>query len=283
MQDIVAQKVIYHGNCPDGFASALVAFNVFGDKAQYLPAYHNKPHEFTANDEVLYFLDFVYPLPIMQALAAQAKAIYIIDHHKGAEPTYAWLRTQPNCQVIVDYQHSGAVLTHLHFNPDTDVPLLLQYIEDRDCHFDKIPEAKVALLWLDAHPFVFGLWNAFLRFDKVIWDRVEGYNQPMLKKYVSMVLAAAKQGVQLRDGIQGIPAQVTFASEQMAGDVATLMAKKCEGLGIAVVLQANGEMRGSLRGEGYDLIPIAQALGGNGHSYAAAFPLTPELLGKLLA
>lgn len=272
-------KVIYHGNCPDGFASALVAFNALGDKAQYIPAYHNSLPNFNVENEDLYFLDFVYPKSVMEGLIAQSKRTVVIDHHAGAEPVYTWLRTQPQCQVIVDYAHSGAVLTHLYFNPGTEVPLLLRYIEDRDCHFNDIPEARVALLWLDAHPQNFGLWNAFLRFDSTVWERVEGHNQPMLKKYTSMVKACADQGAPFH--LEGIPALITFCHEQMASDVALAMSKRCEGLGVAVVMQANGQMKGSLRGEGYDLIPIARQLGGNGHSYAAAFPVTPEFLAQL--
>lgn len=81
-------KVIYHGNCPDGFASALVTFNALGDKAQYIPAYHNSLPNFNVENEDLYFLDFVYPKSVMEGLIAQSKRTVIIDHHAGAEPVY---------------------------------------------------------------------------------------------------------------------------------------------------------------------------------------------------
>ena len=34
-------KVIYHGNCPDGFGAALVAWREYKSNAEYVPAYHN--------------------------------------------------------------------------------------------------------------------------------------------------------------------------------------------------------------------------------------------------
>ena len=36
-------QILYHGNCPDGFGAALVAWLVYGDNAIYIPVYHNQP------------------------------------------------------------------------------------------------------------------------------------------------------------------------------------------------------------------------------------------------
>ena len=178
--------------------------------------------------------------------------------------------------------NSGSVLAWKHIYPGIQIPLLLKYIEDRDCHFNKIPDAKVALLWLDTHPFEFGLWNAFLKFDQTVWHKIIETNGSMLKKYKSMIRKAASQSVETK--LSDYPAAFCFATEEIASDIASELSQRVNGIGMALVLQSDGSIKVSLRSnEGLNMIPIAQALGGNGHAYAAAFKCTPDKLRDLLA
>lgn len=265
-------KIIYHGNCPDGFGAALVAWLELKDAAEYIPAFHNVPPPDVSGYDVL-MLDFCYGASDMQKIANSAKSLTVIDHHAGAFPTLSTLDKSPNVKILADDSHSGAVLAWKHYHPEKEVPKLLRFIEDRDCHFNKLADSPAALLWLDTHPYNFQLWRTFLNFEDSVWQKIIDHNQPMIKKFKSMVSRAASQSVATT--LAGYPASMCFGTEELASDVALTMANKCGGIGMVCVLQTNGTIKTSLRAIGIDLIPIAKALGGNGHSYAAAFQCSP--------
>lgn len=266
--------ILYHGNCPDGFGAALVAWMFYGDKATYTPVYHNRPVPELQSKEV-YLIDFCYNIGQMKEIAEKVEKLVLIDHHEGVSSVAEELKSLKNTEVFFDITNSGAVLAWKYFYPGNPVPKLLQFIEDRDCHFNKIPEAKAALMWLDTQPFVFSLWKTFLNFKDEAWEKVISYNQPMVKKFNSMIKRAAKQAVTTTLG--GYPAALCFGTEETASDIATEIAKKVSGIGIVFVMQANGSIKASIRtNQEINLIPIAKKLGGNGHPFAAAFPCTPE-------
>ena len=67
MTDTILNKkvlIIYHKNCNDGFGSALVAWKVFGENADYYATTHSmKPPDVTNKD--VYILDFSYSKEII--------------------------------------------------------------------------------------------------------------------------------------------------------------------------------------------------------------------------
>lgn len=272
--------IFYHGNCPDGFGSALVAWLNYGEKARYVPVFHNQKMPNIESKQVI-FLDFCYSEEVMLHIAQNVEKLIIIDHHQGIHHILKNLEKLSNVQIFYDHHHSGAVLAWKYFYPHQPIPKLLSFIEDRDCHHNQLEEAKIPLLWLDTQPFVFSLWNSFLHFDDSIWKKIENFNQPMIKKFTSMINKAAQQSVNTI--LAGYPAKICFGTEETASDIAVKLAQSCKGIGIVLVLQQNGSMKASLRTkEQIDLIPIAQKLGGNGHSYAAAFPCSLKMLDQLL-
>lgn len=268
--------ILYHGNCPDGFGSALCAWLKYGDSATYTPVFHNeKPPKLQSKNVVM--IDFCYPLEEMEKIVAEAENLVVIDHHQGISKVIEKIKLFENVEVIYDLNHSGAYLAWEYFHPGTEVPKLLKFIEDRDCHFNKMENANAALLWLDTHPFVFNIWKAFAGFTDEVWGKIIEHNQPMVKKFNSMVYKAAKQSVKTTLG--GYPAAFCFGTEETASDIALHLSEMVSGIGMVFVLQSNGSIKASLRTKKeINLIPIAQKLGGNGHPYAAAFPCSPEML-----
>jgi oligoribonuclease NrnB/cAMP/cGMP phosphodiesterase (DHH superfamily) len=123
--------VLYHANCTDGAGSALSAYLVFGDSAEYVPVqYGEKPPKIEVG-AMVYIVDFSYPAEILLEMAARASFIQILDHHKTAKETLSCV-DHPNIKVHFDMDQSGAVLTWKFFHPDRPVPLLLRHIQDRD-------------------------------------------------------------------------------------------------------------------------------------------------------
>jgi len=140
--------ILYHANCPDGFAAAFAAWLKFGDTAQYIPVQYGHPVPDWDNfPEVMpatvYILDFSYPRDVLESLAARPDVdrVIVLDHHKTAAAQLAGLclvrydrdRTdQPKLQVEFDMDKSGAVLAWEYFHQDRPVPEMFLYIQDRD-------------------------------------------------------------------------------------------------------------------------------------------------------
>lgn len=99
------------------------------------------PVEMTKDRDIL-IVDFSYPLPVLRAMAKEARSVLVIDHHKTAqedlaelpEPDRNWQKdTLPfNLAAIFDQERSGAGLTWDYMHPGTPRPRIIDLIEDRD-------------------------------------------------------------------------------------------------------------------------------------------------------
>lgn len=123
--------VLYHANCTDGAGSALSAYLVFGDSAEYIPVQYGEKQPLIEVGAMVYIVDFSYSAEILLEMAERASFIQILDHHKTAKETLACV-DHPNIKVHFDMEQSGAVLTWKFFHPDRPVPPLLRHIQDRD-------------------------------------------------------------------------------------------------------------------------------------------------------
>jgi uncharacterized protein len=129
--------IIYHANCMDGFGAALAAWVRFGNTAEYVAArYGDDPPNIVDRD--VFILDFSYPLETMCTIQMQSTKLVVIDHHKSALPVLNALRLRPFAgdEIVFGIDQSGAVLSWGYFH-QSPVPLLFQYIQDRDLwHWD---------------------------------------------------------------------------------------------------------------------------------------------------
>lgn len=172
MQENVHTTVLYHANCPDGFAAALACQLHLGETAQYLPvSYGQPPPPIPAGHEVL-IVDFSYPKATLDDIAKQqflhgTEQLTVLDHHKSAQEDLATIRDdhpRPNLHVHFDMEESGATLAWKYFqgakHPDTleiEMPRLFKYIRDRDLWRWQLPMSKEISLALGAYPRDFGL------------------------------------------------------------------------------------------------------------------------------
>ena len=273
----------YHGNCPDGFAAACCARKALaGAPLALIPALHGMPlPEPDPKSETVYFLDYCPSPDFARRIAEAGSAVIVIDHHLGALPQIQAIASIPGCKAVYDAGHSGCALAFRHFFPGKEMPKLLSFIEDRDLCRNSIPDAEIALLWLDVHPFEFSLWEAFMGFSDETWNKIVDSNGPMAKKFKSIARKASAQSIPC--SIAGAPARLAFATEETAPAVALCLSQTHGCLGVALSLQPNGWAKASLRSAGPDdLVPIAQSLGGGGHPFASAFPMPPGMVAHAL-
>lgn len=159
--------VLYHGNCYDGFGAAFAAWLKFGDRARYIPVLYGKPLPDLPDAEVVYIVDFSYSKDVLLALALKAKVI-VLDHHKTAEADLAEIVGLENPQVIFDMHRSGALMTYEHLFPGQPVPLLFQYLSDRDLWTFKLDQSARVHKAVASFPMDFATWaNEFLDLDRL--------------------------------------------------------------------------------------------------------------------
>lgn len=175
--------VIYHGvGCTDGFGAAFAAWLKLGDSAEYLPMEYGATYSFDLsgvvvnhvwyeiNEREVFILDFGFPREVMEDIFVHAKRVVWLDHHKtafemwlGATPTHGqYVLGVPNT-IWLDNNKSGAVLAWEYFHPDTEVPMLIQRIDDYDRGRFKLNDTKEFHAALASYkPWSFEQWESFL-------------------------------------------------------------------------------------------------------------------------
>src|SRR3989344_4937574 len=114
--------VFYHADCTDCFTSAWVAWKKFGNRAEYLPYFHDDEPPKMKNKEV-YMLDMTFPEKVTRRLMKD-KSLYALSH-------------------------SGCVLAWKYFFPKKPVPEFLLYIEDVDIWRQKMKGSHFLYCYLD--------------------------------------------------------------------------------------------------------------------------------------
>lgn len=308
--------VIYHADCADGFGAAFAAWMKFGDEATYIPMqYGHDPiyPEFGLN-KVVYILDFSLPKPQMEHLLKIADRVVWLDHHKTAFEM--WCGGIPECGyyddrdtspdwtidhvTILSNNKSGAMIAWEFFHPGTEVPKLIQHIDDRDRWRFKMEGTKElnAALWSYA-PWSFEQWWRLFydktdatdkRTDLIQEGRaiLRAHNQHVQ----SSVKKATKCAIRSNSPFANAPGSVIdgFVRYEVSGlavncpahlasDVGHELANKSGTFGLCWYLDETLTVRCSLRSNGdYDVSAIAKHFGGGGHQNAAGFSTNIETL-----
>lgn len=303
--------VIYHANCADGFGAAFAAWLKFGDEAEYLPVQYGRRINWGTNSDGLlsingepqrevYILDFNFPREIMDQIFALSKRVVWLDHHKSAFEEMGFVYEkgmQHSCKHIVDDKHhvllndnkSGAMLAWEYFHPGTEVPLLIQHIDDYDRWQFKLEGTKAfqKALWSYA-PWSFEQWDllgaggdcftrdiyaegeAILRaHEQNVQSVVEGATMPC-----RLLKAEPKPGGEHWEALFPVDATGLAANcpPHLASDVGHELATESGTFGLLWSMDKDGKIKCSLRSNGdYDVSAIAKVFGGGGHKNAAGF------------
>ena len=153
--------IVYHGYCPDGFTSAWVAQKFwirknpnlnFKKELKMVHASHEgnliDPPEWAHGADIL-FVDFMYPVTLMQKFKDIANNVFVIDHHTHTEERCKELLIH----YVYDVNKSGATLTWDTYFPETLAPWFLKYIEAGDLwRWGVLPWDKVITRALYSYP-----------------------------------------------------------------------------------------------------------------------------------
>lgn len=255
--------ILYHGGCPDGFACYVIVKRLFpevvGISCSHSPTFvfADLLPQVTGKNVVM--CDFSFARPQLDTLISVTASFLLIDHHVSAQTALADL---PDQYKIFDQAHCGAVLTWHHFYPGQPVPLLLQYVEDRDLWRKQLPSTDEVSLALHSFRYNFDKWVLYLEDEKIPELMSLGSTfQTGINEYLSSKLTEVK----IEDGV----GYVESASCQ--SELGNLMMKRLD-LKYAVVYSFDGlKSQFSLRSldNKTDVSQVAQTYGGGGHRNAS--------------
>jgi len=263
---------IYHKNCTDGFGAAL-AVKVYCDRlgveCDYIPAqYGDQTPDVTG--KTVFIVDFSYDRETLIALKEQADALTVIDHHKSAMQDLDGLD-----YCVFDMSRSGAVLTWATLNPDTPVPLLLNYIQDRDLWLWEMENSKqvsAALLTLEKK---LELWALYLDDGKVEELVLKG---SAIVDYQNLQLARTPKGEKIPMATIGGHHVPCVNATHLVSEMGEQLA---QGFPFAALYFDRFDKRVySLRSakDGIDVSAVAEQYGGGGHFHAAAFAVDKPVI-----
>jgi oligoribonuclease NrnB/cAMP/cGMP phosphodiesterase (DHH superfamily) len=156
--------VLYHAHCADGFAAAVVAHQVFGERAEYLACRYDEPPPDILNGvRHVYVLDFSFPREVLLAWHPHLDHLAVLDHHQTAEAALAGLPF-----VRFEKDKSGAVMAWEYFREDApevifgEPPPLLRYVQDRDLWQWELEESREVSAALRLRRFDFEEWGEML-------------------------------------------------------------------------------------------------------------------------
>lgn len=281
--------VIWHKGCLDGFTSAWVVWR-FYQEFNVTPDFHPGVYQEEKLPDVkgrqVIMVDFSYPAPVIEQMQAEARGVFILDHHKSAEKALSrWAvpwDTRNQAQHVpgvafacFDMARSGAALAWDHFNPDAPYrPKLVEHVQDRDLWKFEIPGTEEICAALYAEDFNFGTWEHYSMAleDPVQWEALRATGEAIMK-------SKAKEREQLKSIAQAmfiggwampvVNAPWFYASE-LGNELASASVTR-----VAATYHddEDGRRKFSLRSVpgGPDVSEIAAKFGGGGHARAAGF------------
>lgn len=254
---------IYHAHCNDGFGAAWAVWKHLGTEVDFHAAsYGDDPPDVTGAHVLI--VDFSYPSNVLDAMAARAEHITVIDHHKTARGHLERV-TAPNITRVFDLNHSGAMLAWKHFT-DAEPPALLRHIEDRDLWRFAIPSTQQAIAALSSYPQNLAEWDRLMAAD-ISTLIAEG--EAILRKHMRDIEAhvTATRHTILLAG-HAVPA--VNCPHAWASDACARLNAERPPFSVAYTFDG-ARWRYSLRSpqEGLDVAEIAEQFGGGGHRHAA--------------
>jgi nanoRNase/pAp phosphatase (c-di-AMP/oligoRNAs hydrolase) len=268
---------IYHGNCFDGIAAAWVVWlkhHTIGEEVEFIAGNYgdgNLINSLTqdcyenANINTHYILvDFSLPRELMQLMFSKALSMIVIDHHKSAMEACAGLNF-----CLFDMTESGASLAWKHFFPGQEIPMLINYVKDRDLWLFREPNSHEVNAYIHSFPMTIE------SYDKIAKDldnggytvaHVEGR---AILRYKKQMVDNICETAELVDGIPTVNTSVLFS------EVPERLIQKYPDAPYARYYYdriKHGIRQWGLRSKGeYDVSLVAKENGGGGHRNAAGF------------
>lgn len=255
--------ICYHADCPDGFTAAWAAWLKFKDSAEYFPINYIGPRPIYLDRDV-FFLDFCPPSNELPQIMQESRGVVILDHHISSKDT---ILSIPNG--VFNNNKSGAGIAWEYFH-NTDVPKIVEHVQDRDLWIWKNPNSEFYCLNLDCNLMSFDNWNDIHTKSQEVnaYDQIISDGKIMAHQFKSIAETIASCAEKVRFlGVEGLIVNGPIRLNSLVGNI---LVNKTNTFGLIWRCDDGKNVIISLRGNGNtDVAKMAQQIGGGGHKNAA--------------
>lgn len=282
--------ILYHDNCPDGFASAYwLRRNLLNDPAGHIvhlvPARYGEapPLEFLEGQDVR-IVDFCYPGDELEKIAMVANSVVVLDHHVTATQYVAEQSklarydsvlelpfTEP-FGAVLDMGRSGIGLTvdyvTNHLRRPEDPPAWFVNLEDRDLwRFEHIFTREIFAA-VTSRPYTIEAWDQMVDMHPDALA-VEG---TAINRYRDQLIAQVLDTAYTTT-VLGHEVWVAACPYAIGSEVAGELAKRNPTKFGAYYVDYGSWRKWGLRSgpDGINVAELAETVGGGGHKHAAGF------------
>jgi len=276
--------ILYHDQCPDGFAAALAAWLYYEGQGEFVGLDHG---DITSVDDLpaldgrtVYILDFSFAEYILRAIEERAAKLVMLDHHLSAAEKLTGFRCR--CGVVhFDMKKSGSHLAWEFFQPDKPMPDLIRFVEDRDIWLWRYPESAAFLAALDMEPFEFERWQQIAEFNAPQLASFIARGHALDEKFSKLAeLIAEHASPVIFNGVTGLMVNAPGVFHSLVGD---LLCRKSGTFALLWSVDKNRVVKCGLRSRSdFNCIGLAASMGGGGHAQACGFKMPVERLPELL-
>jgi oligoribonuclease NrnB/cAMP/cGMP phosphodiesterase (DHH superfamily) len=296
----VKHIVMFHDNCTDGFGAAWL-WRKYGqtlspdiskdEDTAYIPVNYNHWLGFQVLEMLkpgvsVAILDFSFTKAQIRDICERVfpGQVVLLDHHKTAQEELSWSSADRprNYLQTLDMNFSGIGVVNKWYFANRGLPVLAQYIQDRDLWKFSLSDSKALSEVIRLIPKTFQAYdNLARRFE----DPLE--RTSMAKTGYALLQQQAEHLDQLEKLAR--PCVITVGEESFRGlavngpefyasELGHRLASKSGTFGMIYGHKADGSAKVNLRSVGdFDVSIIAKAFGGGGHKNAAGFIMTDNL------
>lgn len=123
--------VLAHANCADGLGACYAAWIHFKDSAEYIFMDYGDPLPDIKGKDI-FMVDWSVKAEVLDKMLEEAHSITILDHHLSAQKELLEYLERGDIEGVIDMTRSGAVIAWEYFHSKYSMPILLEYIQDRD-------------------------------------------------------------------------------------------------------------------------------------------------------
>jgi oligoribonuclease NrnB/cAMP/cGMP phosphodiesterase (DHH superfamily) len=271
---------IYHGNCADGFTAAWVVRRAIGaDSIFHAGVYQDAPPDVIGKD--VFIVDFSYKRDVLEGMAAKARSITILDHHRTAAEDLRGLPQPPDwytaggmpfagVTALFDMDRSGAGIAWDYFFPDMPRPAIINHVEDRDLWRFALRKTREIQASIFAYPYDWKAWDYLMAADPeqlaIEGEAIERKHFKDIRELVGVVTR--------RMNIGGYNVPIANLPYTLTSDAGHLLAKGEPFAGCYWDTPKGRVFSLRSTDEGLDVAEIAKQYGGGGHRNASGFRLS---------
>jgi len=292
--------VIYHGNCADGFTSAWVFKQKFGeDGIEYYAATHGSIPPSVKGKNV-FILDFSYKRKILEDMASDANSLIVIDHHISAQSDlnesslqniinanfnindYLACGESNSGMTLFDMSRSGAGMAWDFCFPEEERPKIVDFVEDRDLWKFEIEGSREIASLIFSHDYNFNNWDKLNNSINENTEKCFAFGMAINKKMdkdISELIKQCKRPMVIGGHVVPV-ANIPYTMASDAGNIMASQEFHSPVVGDMIMPEFAAcyydtsrsrvfSLR-SLKG-GADVSRIASSYGGGGHKNASGF------------